>query len=83
MLFELDCNGNQLVIAIHVQQANWSRAVAVLLTRKTIHYLRVTDVHMTSLRKKVNSIAAAFYIIATLAYVLPLHALYMYVLSAA
>ncbi len=50
-LLELDGNGNQLVISIHVQQTDWSRAVVVIPARKAIHYLHVTDVHTTSLKK--------------------------------
>ncbi len=51
LLFELDGNGNKLVVSVHVQQTDWNGAVVVLPARKAIHYLHVTDVHMASLKK--------------------------------
>lgn len=49
LLFQLDSYRYQLVIAIDVEQAYWSSAVAVLTFLEFFQDLQITNVDMTSL----------------------------------
>ena len=49
LLFQLDGYRYQLVVAIDVEQAYWSSAVAILLCWDSFQDLQITNVDVTSL----------------------------------
>ena len=48
-LSELYCNGHQLFAGVDVEEADWCSSKLSISWCQPIHYLHVTDVHMTSL----------------------------------
>ena len=61
LLLQLDGYGNQLVIAIDIQQANGSSTILSLTSWETIHDGQVTGVHMSSLHTLKFTIMHVFY----------------------
>ena len=49
LLLQLDGDWHQLVIPIHVEQAQWSTGVVALPEREPVQYFHVAEVHTSSL----------------------------------
>ena len=49
LLLQLDGDRHQLVIPIHVEQAQWSTSVVALPEREPVQHFHVTEVHMSGL----------------------------------
>ena len=48
-LLQLDGDRHQLVIPVHVEEAEWSARVVAVSQREPIHHFHVTEVHTPSL----------------------------------
>ena len=49
LLLQLDGDWHQLVIPIHVEQAQWSTGVVAVPEREPVQYFHIAEVHTSSL----------------------------------
>lgn len=49
-LLQLDGDGDQIVVVVNIEQAQWGSTIRYILARQAIHYLQITYVYMTTLK---------------------------------